>query len=160
MQASVLILSAAALVALVLTRARPISGDEGARRDAAGALALTVVVQTAHFAEEAATGFPERFPALLGLSPLPFPLFLVFNLTWLGIWGASIPGLRSGRDGAFFAAWFLGIAGLLNGIGHPLLAVVSGGYFPGLATSPAIGLASGLLCVRLRGATGTDSWRS
>ena len=77
---SVLILSAAAVVALVLTLARPISDNEVARHAAARSLALAVA----------------------------------------------------------------------------LLAVASGGYFPGLVTSPFIGVASAFLWIRLRRATRRD----
>jgi hypothetical protein len=153
MEASVLILSAVAVIALLLTRARPVSGNEVARHDAALGLALALVVQGAHFAEEAATGFNERFPALLGASPWPFSLFVLFNVAWLGIWAASVPGLRSGRAPALFAAWFLAIAGVFNGIAHPLFAVASSGYFPGLVTSPFIAAAGALLWIRLGRAT-------
>ncbi len=153
MLASVIILSAAAVVALVLTRTHPISQNKVARHDAARSLGLAIVVQSVHFAEEAVTGFHQRLPALLELSAMPLSFFLLFNVTWLAIWVASVPGLRSGRPAAFFAAWFLAIAGLFNGIAHPLLAVASGGYFPGLVTSPFIAAAAAFLWIRLRRAT-------
>lgn len=153
---SVVILSALAVVALVRTRARPISEDEVARRNAARSLALAVVAQGAHFGEEAATGLHQQLPALLGQSAMPFSIFFLFNVTWLAIWAVSIPGLSSGRSVALFAAWFLAIAGLFNGIAHPLLALVSGGYFPGLFTSPLIGAAGALLWVQLYRATGRE----
>ncbi len=91
--------------------------------------------------------------ALLGLPGIPLSVFVVFNLTWLGIWVASVPGLRSARAAAFFAAWFLAIAGMFNGIAHPLLAIAAGGCFPGLLSSPFIGVASVWLWLRLRRAT-------
>lgn len=150
---SVFVLSALALVALVLTRARPIAGNMAIRRDAAHSLALAIGAQGAHFAEEAATGLHEQLPALLGQSAMPFAVFLLFNVAWLAIWAASVPGLRSGRPAAFFAAWFLAIAGLFNGVAHPLLAVAAGGYFPGLVSSPVIGVAGALVLIRLRRAT-------
>ncbi len=84
---------------------------------------------------------------------MPFSVFLVFNLAWIAIWIASVPALRSARLGAFFAAWFLAIAGMFNGIAHPLLAVAAGGYFPGLFSSPFIGGVSVWLWRQLRGAT-------
>ncbi|MBW2416397.1 MAG: HXXEE domain-containing protein [Deltaproteobacteria bacterium] len=125
-----------------------------AARIAAGrALALAVGIQGVHFAEETATGFHERLGALLGLPGIPLLVFVVFNLIWLCIWVASIPGVRSARPAAFFAAWFLAIAGMLNGVAHPLLAIAAGGYFPGLVSSPLIGGASVWLWLRLRGAT-------
>ncbi len=151
--AFVLGLAALAALLLVLTRGSP-PENEAERHGAARALAVAVGLQSVHFAEEAATGFHERFPALFGLPGMPLSFFVVFNLTWLGVWVASVPGLRSARPAAFFAAWFLAIAGMLNGIAHPLLAIAAGGYFPGLVSSPFIGGASAWLWLRLRGATG------
>jgi hypothetical protein len=84
---------------------------------------------------------------------MPLAFFVVFNLTLIAIWIASIPLLRSARRLGFFAAWFLAIAGMLNGIAHPLMAIASGGYFPGLVSSPFIGLVSIYLWRRLKGAT-------
>ena len=151
---SIVVLGLAALAALFLARRRPSPSENVAeRRGAARALSLAVGVQGIHFAEETATGFHERLPALFGLPGMPLSLFVVFNLAWLAIWVASVPGLRSQRLGAFFAAWFLAIAGVFNGIAHPLLAVAAGGYFPGLVTSPFIAGASVWLWLRLREAT-------
>ncbi len=154
MLVSVLVLTPVAIAALFLTLTRQLPLEsKTARHAAARALALAVGVQSIHFAEEAATGFHERFPAVFGLPAMPFSFFVVFNVTWLGIWAASVPGLRSGRAAAFFAAWFLAIAGMLNCIAHPLLAIAARGYFPGLASSPLIGAAGVLVCIRLRSAT-------
>lgn len=151
---SMLVLGLAALAALLLVLSRwspPASAAE--RRAAARALALALGVQSVHFAEETATGLHERLGALFGLPGIPVSVFVIFNLMWLGIWVASVPGLRSKRALAFFAAWFLAIAGMFNGILHPLLAIAAGGYFPGLVSAPFIGLASGWLWFRLRRAT-------
>lgn len=153
---SVVILGIVALAAAFLARSR-LSLEENAvgREAAAYSLIGTVAFQSLHFAEEAATGFHERFPALFGQAAMPLSIFVAFNVAWIVIWVASIPGLRSNRAIAFFAAWFLAIAGMLNGIAHPLMAVVAGGYFPGLITSPFIGLASVWLWRRLCAATNT-----
>lgn len=157
---SIVVLGLAALAALLLALSRPPPPDKLAGRHAAAhTLALAVGLQSVHFAEETATGFHERFPALFGLPGMPLSIFVVFNLAWLGIWVASVPGLRSGRTSAFFAAWFLAIAGMLNGVAHPLLAVAVGGYFPGLVTSPFIGGASVWLWLRLRRATRAEEIR-
>ncbi len=151
---SLLALGTAALAALVLTLNLHSSPEKGAARDAAArALSLAVTVQCFHFTEEALTGFHERFGALFGLPGMPLSLFLAFNLVWIGIWFASVPALRSDHRGAFFAAWFLAIAGMLNGIAHPLMALASRGYFPGLVTSPIIAGVSFRLWHRLRKAT-------
>lgn len=150
---SIVILGLAMLAAAVLARTRSPLPGRVPRLRAARALLVAVLVQAVHFAEEAGTGFHVQFPALLGLPPMSFALFLAFNLAWLVIWRASVPGLRAGRAFATFAAWFLAIAGVLNGIGHPAFAVAVGGYFPGLFTSPLIAGAAAWLAVRLVAAT-------
>ncbi len=155
MLVSVLVLTAAAIAALFLTLTRPSPLESKTERhEAARALALAVGAQSVHFAEEAATGFHERFPALFGLPEMPLSYFIIFNLTWLAIWTASVPGLGAGRRPAFFAAWFLAIAGILNGVVHPLFAVAARSYFPGLVSSPLIGVAGAVVWIRLRSATG------
>ena len=151
---SIIVLGLAAFAAMVLVQKRQSPPERiTERRAAAKVLALTVVVQSIHFAEEAATGFPERLAALFNLPSMSFTFFVVFNLAWIGVWLASIPGLNASKKFAFFAAWFLAIAGMINGLAHPLLAVASGGYFPGLASSPIIGVVSVYLWRRLRKAT-------
>ncbi len=151
---SMFVLGLAALAALLLVLSRRSPPENAAERLAAArALAVAVGVQSVHFAEEAATGFHERLGALFGLPGMPLAFFIVFNLMWLGVWVASVPGLRSARTAAFFAAWFLAIAGMFNGIAHPLLAIAAGGYFAGLVSSPFIGVVSVWLWLRLRRAT-------
>ena len=151
---SAVALGLVALAALALARSRPSAPDRvEERRQAARALAVALAVQAVHFTEELATGFPERLGALFALPPMPLWLFVAFNAAWLGAWAASVPGLRSARPAAFFAAWFLALAGMGNGVAHPLLAVAADGYFPGLLTSPAIAAAALWLWIRLRDAT-------
>ena len=151
---SIIVLGIAAFAAFFLARHRSSPPENVTERFAAShALALATVIQSTHFIEEAVTGFHERFPALLGLPSMPFSFFMVFNLAWIAIWIASIPGLRAARPAAFFAAWFLAIAGVINGIGHPLMAIAVGGYFPGLVSSPFIGLACVWTWTKLRAAT-------
>jgi hypothetical protein len=148
------ILGVAALIALLLAFLRRPQPDQTRQRQAASrALAATVAIQAVHFTEELITGFPEKFPALFGLPPVSYTYFIVFNLTWLAIWVASIPGLRLGQRATYFATWFLGIAGIINGLGHPAAAIYVKGYFPGLLSSPLIGVAGVWLCMRLYTAT-------
>lgn len=147
---SIAVLGLAAFAALQLALRRPSSNE--LRMECASAshlLALATAIQGGHFVEEWATDFHIRFPALFGLDPMPLSFFVVFNLTWIVVWSASVPLLRTGRKAAFFAAWFLAIAGMLNGVAHPLMAALSGGYFPGLISSPFIGLVSIFLWRRL-----------
>ena len=151
---SIAVLGLAAFAALQLALRRPSPADYSMERDTASrALAIATAIQCGHFTEEWATDFHTRFPALFGLEPMPMSFFIVFNFTWIAIWIASVPLLRAARRPAFFAAWFLAIAGILNGVAHPLMAVASGGYFPGLISSPFIGLASIYLWKKIDGAT-------
>lgn len=151
---SSVVLGLAALCALGLARSRWSPAEKVAERAAAArVLGLSVAIQGVHFVEEAANGFPERLGSLFGLPGMPHSFFLYFNLAWLGVWVASVWGVRAGWRAAFFAAWFLAIAAMVNGIAHPLLSVASGGYFPGLVSSPLIGAAGIWLWLRLRGAT-------
>jgi len=151
---SIIVLGIAAIAALVLANKRRSPPEYEVRRLAAArALALATGVQGVHFIEEASTGFNERLGDVLGLPGMPFALFLTFNLAWLGIWLASIWGVRTARPAAFFAAWFLAIAGMFNGVAHPLLAIASSGYFPGLVTSVFIAAASAWLWRQLQRAT-------
>ena len=148
----VLGLAALAALRLVLNRWSP-PENATERLVAARALAFAIAVQSIHFAEEAATGFHERLGAVFGLPGMPFSGFVVFNVTWIVIWVAAVPGLRSGRTAAFFVAWFLAIAAMANGMAHPLLAIADGRYFPGLVSSPLIAVAGVWLWLRLSRAT-------
>lgn len=138
----------AAVTALFLTLAREGVGASGERLRAAVRLAaVAVILQGGHFAEELATGFHQRFPELLGLTPWPAGFFVSFNLFWLATWGLSIWGLAARRRLALFPLWFLAVAGVANGAAHPLLALRAAGYFPGLVSSPFVGTA-GILLLR------------
>ena len=151
---SVIVLGMVAIAAARLARRRssPVEAVK-ARVGASTVLGIATAIQGAHFAEEWSTGFHARFPALMNLAPMPLSFFVTFNLAWIAFWIVSVPFLRRGSTVAFFAAWFLAIAGMLNGIAHPMMAIASGGYFPGLITSPVIGIAGVILWQRLRSAT-------
>lgn len=153
---SVVVLGLVAVVAAWFAQGHSSPVEAVTERMAASTfLGVATAIQGAHFAEEWATGFHVRFPALIGLDPMPLSFFVTINLVWLAIWIVSIPFLRVGRKAAFFAAWFLAIAGMLNGVAHPIMAISSDGYFPGLITSPIIGIAGVLLWQRLQTATST-----
>ena len=151
---SILILGLAALGAIVLSRIRRSPADRVSERQMASrVLGLATVSQAVHFTEEAATGFHEQLPALFGLEPIPYASFVAFNLVWLMIWALSIPGIRASHSVAFFAAWFLAIAGIINGVAHPLLAIAQEGYFPGVVSSPFVAIACIWLWLQLWKAT-------
>ena len=69
---SIAILGLAAIAALLLAMRRPSPTELSLNRaKAANVLALATAIQSVHFAEEWATGFHIRFPALFGLEPMP-----------------------------------------------------------------------------------------
>jgi hypothetical protein len=139
-------LTVAALLALLLTFVRkPGDARPAARWRLVRIAALAVVLQSIHFVEELITGFYERFPALLGLRPWSAAFFVAFNLFWLVVEGLALVGLRLKLRAAFFPAWFLGLASVVNGVAHPLFSAMAGSYFPGLWSSPLVGVAGVLL---------------
>lgn len=151
---SFVVLGAVAIVAVRLAQSRSSPKDAVKERGSASAfLGVATAIQAMHFGEEWAAGFHVLFPAIFGLDPIPLPLFVAFNLAWIAVWMLSVPFIRLGRRSAFFAAWFLAIAGVLNGVAHPILAIAAGGYFPGLLSSPVIGIAGLILGQRLYRAT-------
>jgi len=150
-------LSVAAVIALALTLARDgISADPKQLRSAVRVAVVAILFQVTHFAEELVTGFPQRFPELLGLAPWSLRFFVSFNLFWLAAWVLSVFGLAGRRRLAMFPLWFLALGCVANGIAHPLFALRTGGYFPGLVTSPLVGIAGVLLLRSLFRVT--DAW--
>jgi hypothetical protein len=147
-------LSAGALAAQLLTiLRRPREDDLAGRRRTERVFLIGLAAQCLHFMEEFVTHFPDRFPPLLGLPPWSENFFVIFNLTWLAIWIWSAIGLQKGYWFALFPVWFFAIASIANGIAHPVLAIVVRGYFPGLITSPVVGVLGVLLWVRLQALT-------
>jgi hypothetical protein len=144
-------LSAGALVALLLTIfRRPVEDDLEGRERAVRLFLIGLSAQCLHFMEEFVTRFQDRFPALLGLPAWSDNFFVVFNLLWLSIWTLSAMGLQNGYRLALFPVWFFAIAATVNGIAHPVLAIMARGYFPGLISSPALGVVGVLLWHRLQ----------
>jgi hypothetical protein len=77
--------------------------------------------------------------------------FVVVNcalvLFGLWCWRARVrPGHRSARG----FAWFWALLEIGNGCAHVALAVMAGGYFPGLATAPLLLGLGGWLVLALR----------
>ncbi len=106
--------------------------------------------QLLHFFEEFATGLQRELPALVGLEAWTDLRFLALNLCHYALFLLAAIALVLGfRPLTWFASFFV-VVTLLNGVAHPLLALVVGGYFPGLWTG-WMGLVWGLLLLgRLR----------
>ena len=144
---SAVALGTLALVALLLARRR----DRSNGRHRLPFLMATLI-QALHFTEEAAFDFHIAFPALFGQAPMPKTGFVVFNLACLALWSAAVFQHTLTRLWAAWAAWFLALAGILNGVAHPAMAWIEGGYFPGLVTSPLIAIACLMLVYHLSNA--------
>lgn len=140
--------------ALLLTLLRvPTASQSRTRRAATAVFSFGLVLQFFHFVEEYATRFYERFPESLGLPSWSPIFFLTFNGAWFVVWVIAAFGLRSGYRLAFFPVWFFAIAMMANGVAHPMLALRDGGYFPGLITSPFVGVAGVVVWLRLMALT-------
>lgn len=147
-------LTLAAIVALVLACSRPgVVGERAAkvRRIAV----ISVGVQAAHFSEECLQQFYVGFPAQLGLAPWSKGFFVSFNVVWLVLWLLAIASLTRFPRLATFPLWFLAIGSVANGVVHPLLSLAVGGYFPGLWSSPVVGIFGAVLASTLASATRT-----
>ena len=140
-------LTVGAVVSLVLTILR--QPQRVGREQTVRVFLLGLAVQSLHFMEEFVTHFEDRFPALLGLSAWSENFFVAFNLIWMSVWILSAVGLQRGNRMALFPVWFFAIACVANGVAHPVLAVAAHGYFPGLITSPILGVLGVLLWIRL-----------
>jgi len=142
------VIATVALIVAVVGRAR--AHDPSRLPVPAG---VTLALHLAHCSEEYATGFFRQFPPLLGLMPWSAGFFLAFNAVWVLVWTLATLTVWRGRTPflARWTLWFLALVSLLNLVAHPVLAVVAGGYFPGLLTSLPLGLAGGWLALRLAG---------
>jgi len=129
-----------------LTRVRPVIRVEAAALPRFLLVSsVTTATQALHFVEEWQTGFAVAFPGAFGLPAIPQTVFVTFNVVWLGIWLLAITGVRRGVSIALWPLWFLGLAAVLNGIAHPVLALRLGTYFPGLVSAPVLGVLGGVL---------------
>ncbi len=114
-----------------------------------------ILAQAAHSVEEYVLRLydvlaPARYvSSLFGIDrQIGFVLVnMALVLFGLWCWRARVrPGRRSAR--AF--AWFWALLEIANGCAHVALAVMAGGYFPGLATAPLLLGLGGWLVLALR----------
>jgi hypothetical protein len=126
----------------------------GLERRSRHAFLLLVLAQAAHSVEEYAAGLHEVFPParfLSGLVSSDLSVgFAVVNaaLVAFGFWCWAVP-IRSGWPSARGIAWFWALLELGNGLGHLVLALGSGGYFPGALTAPILLVLAAWLVVNL-----------
>ncbi|MFQ5708650.1 MAG: hypothetical protein ACE5HO_14440 [bacterium] len=143
-------LYAVAAVALILTLFRPAAKpDPTVCNRFVHLFLLGIACQCLHFVEEFLTGFHIRLPSFLGLAPWPGEFFVTFNLAWIALWTVSAVGIHKHFQPAYFPVWFFSLSMIANAIFHPLLAIATSGYFPGLVTSPIVGIIGIVLTSRL-----------
>lgn len=102
-----------------------------------------VLAQAAHSVEEYVFRLYEVFAPVRFVSglltddlPIGFAIFnAAFVLFGLWCWAAVV---RAGNSFARVLAWSWGVLEFGNGVGHSVLALERGGYFPGLATAPIL----------------------
>ena len=116
-----------------------------------------ILAQAAHSIEEYALRLfdvfaPARFISGLLTSNLARG-FAIANISVVlfGAW-CYVARVRPGRPSARAVAWSWAVVELANGIGHSLLALATGGYFPGAATAPLLIGISVYLIMRLSAA--------
>ena len=144
------VLYAVAIVAFVLTLTRkPVKNSSEAIDKIIAVYLIGIAFQCLHFTEEFVTGFYVRAPKFLGLVAWSSEFFVTFNLIWIALWLFGAVGIKKQMRIAFFPVWFFAIGMIGNAIWHPLLCVATGGYFPGLFTSPFGGVVGVILVSRL-----------
>ena len=76
--------------------------------------------------------------------------FAIFNIG-LVLFGflCYLVWVRPGRPAARALAWLWIVIELVNGIGHPAIALARGGYFPGVLTAPVLLALSLYLALRM-----------
>jgi hypothetical protein len=113
-----------------------------------------ILTQAAHSVEEYVFRLYDVFAPARFVSGLfsinPAVGFIIFNaaLVLFGVWCCAArvwPGRRSAR----FWVWLWVVVEFGNGVGHTLLAVNQGGYFPGAFTAPVLLSLSTYLAVRM-----------
>ncbi len=138
---TLVVLGPVLLVAAALTLARPLRRDDAEGRvRLVGVFLIGIASQCVHMIEEFVTGFTVLAPSLMGFGPMSHEFFVGFNVTWLGVWSLAAYGALRGSRIAYVPIWFFALGMGLNGVIHPLLALRAGGYFPGLVTSPVVGI--------------------
>lgn len=94
---------------------------------------LLVGIQCLHFAEEYVTDFHVEVPKLLGQEPYPLDYWLIFNMVAYFFFILGGIAIHNKKNEYMLVPLFFVVVGvLLNGLGHVLLSIYTGGYFPGL----------------------------
>ena len=144
------VLYGVAVVALVLTVVRrPVRNSPEAVDGIIRLYLIGIAFQCLHFTEEYVTHFYVRTPEFLGFVAWSGEFFVILNLSWIALWLFAAVGGKREMRAAYFPLRFFAVGMVGNAIWHPLLSLASGGYFPGLFTSPFAGIIGVMLLSRL-----------
>ncbi len=118
------------------------------------AFLLLILVQAAHSTEEYVFALydvfaPARFASEL-ISSNPALGFALLNaaIVAFGAW-CYLARIRPGRASAPGWMWPWVFVSLGNGVVHSTMAVLRGGYFPGVATAPILFVLAAFIAIRL-----------
>ncbi len=97
---------------------------------------LALGIQFLHFTEEYLTDFTVAVPRLLGQEPYSVDYWLTFNMVayFIFILGGIVL-FKQVKTLMIIPLFFILVGVLLNSIGHVLISIYVGGYFPGLFTA-------------------------
>jgi len=97
---------------------------------------LLLGVQFLHFAEEYLTGFHIEVPKLMGQEAYSLDYWTTFNMVAYFIFTlGGIIIFKRLKEYMIVPLFFIIVGVILNSIGHILISMCMGGYFPGLYTS-------------------------
>lgn len=97
---------------------------------------LALGIQFIHFTEEYLTDFTIAVPGLLGEPAYPTDYWIVFNMVAYTVFIlGGIILFKSIKSLMIIPLFFITVGVLINAVGHILLALYVGGYFPGLYTA-------------------------
>jgi hypothetical protein len=100
-------------------------------------LAIGILVMVLHVAEEYAGGLQSALPALFDQPGWAANQYLTFNVAWGLVFLTAFATLHPKRAlPSFVVLFFAIVAGVANGVVHTGVALLQGGYFPGLWTAP------------------------
>jgi len=97
---------------------------------------IALAVQFFHFLEEYLTGFTVRVAELPGQSEMVMETWIIFNMcAYAAFVLGGIALLKKNKEFMIIPIFFVIVGVVLNAVGHVLISLYVGGYFPGLYTA-------------------------
>ena len=97
---------------------------------------IALAIQMLHFSEELVMDFHTRLPALIGEEPYSLNALVIFNMVayFFFILGGIVIYLRK-MQFMVLPVFYIMMGVVVNAVGHIVLTLYTGGYFPGLWTA-------------------------